>query len=524
MLGFIPLTKNYFITPISLFQEKNMNKASHIHQIYTGCLSQGSYFIHSDGEAIVIDPLRESEPYIEKAKSLGVKIKYVLETHFHADFVSGHVSLAEKTGATIIYGPGAKTEFKVHIAEDNEEIKFGNLRMRVLHTPGHTLESTCYLLISKEGKEEAIFSGDTLFLGDVGRPDLAQKSGTITQDELAGMLFDSLREKIMVLPSELIIYPGHGAGSACGKNLSKETVGTLKDQLENNYALRIDMSREEFISEVTDGLLPPPAYFPLNVAMNKKVIPQLEDIFKNADKSFEPIAFEAMANEMNALVLDTRKPQEYAAGHIPRSVNIGLDGQFAPWAGVLIPDIDQKILIVTEEGREEETIRRLSRVGYDNVLGFLEGGYNTWKQSKKETDTVESIDAEEFANRISKNPKAVILDVRKDGEYRSERMMSSNHIPLDDLNTRFNDLPKGDPVYIHCAGGYRSMIFSSILKKRGIHNIVDIQGGFGAIKKTEGLETTDYICPNTNVPKNPEDSSIKGQSTLRSFLKRLLGR
>tara|TARA_B100001142_G_scaffold58660_3_gene57444 strand:+ start:510 stop:2015 length:1506 start_codon:yes stop_codon:yes gene_type:complete len=501
-----------------------MDIASHIEQIYTGCLSQGSYFLHSNGEAVVIDPLRESKPYMEKAKSLGVEIKYVLETHFHADFVSGHVSLAEKTGAKIIYGPGARTEFKVHIAEDNEEIEFGDLRLRVLHTPGHTLESSCYLLISKEGKKEALFSGDTLFLGDVGRPDLAQKTGTITQEELAGMLFDSLRNKIMILPPELIIYPGHGAGSACGKNLSKETVGTLKDQLDNNYALRSDMSREEFIKEVTDGLLPPPAYFPLNVAMNKKVIPQIEDVFKNADKYFDPFAFEAMANEMNALILDTRKPQEYAAGHIPGSVNIGLDGQFAPWVGVLIPDIDQKILIVTEKSREEETIRRLSRVGYDNVLGFIEGGYNAWKQSNKQTDTVESIDAEEFANRISEDPNSVILDVRKDGEYRSERMMYSNHIPLDDINTRFSDLPEGDPIYIHCAGGYRSMIFSSILKKRGIHNIVDIKGGFGAIKKNADLKTTDYICPNTDVPKNPEDSNVKEQSTMRSFLRRVLGR
>lgn len=501
-----------------------MKTPSHIEQIYTGCLSQGSYFIHSNEEAIVIDPLREWKLYTDKAKSLGVKIKYVLETHFHADFVSGHVALAEKSGASIVFGPGAITEFNAHIAKDNEEIKVGDLRLRVLHTPGHTLESTCYLLLSKEGKEEALFSGDTLFLGDVGRPDLSQKTGSITQEQLAGMLFDSIRTKIMTLPEDLIIYPGHGAGSACGKNLSKETIGTLKGQLENNYALRKDMTREEFIEEVTDGLLPPPKYFPLNVAMNKKVIPELDQIFKNAEQYFEPVAFEAMANEVNALVLDTRKPQEYAKGHIPGSINIGLDGQFAPWVGVLIPEIDQKILLVTAEGREKETIKRLSRVGYDNVLGFLEGGYEAWLGAKKEIDKVESIDAEEFANRISKEPKSVILDVRKDGEYRSERMMSSNHIPLDDLNTRFNELPTGNPVYIHCAGGYRSMIFSSILKKRGIHNIVDIKGGFGAIKKNPNLQTTDYICPNTNVPKNPEDSSAMERSTMRSFLRRVLGR
>jgi rhodanese-related sulfurtransferase len=306
--------------------------------------------------------------------------------------------------------------------------------------------------------------------------------------------------------------------------LSKETIGTLRGQLKNNYALRKDMTREEFIEEVTEGLLPPPKYFPLNVAMNKKVIPELDHIFKNAEQYFEPVAFEAMANEMNALVLDTRKPQEYAKGHIPGSINIGLDGQFAPWVGVLIPEIDQKILLVTTEGREKETIKRLSRVGYDNVLGFLEGGYEAWLGAKKEIDKVESIDAEEFANRISKDPKSVILDVRKDGEYRSERMMSSNHIPLDDINTRFHELPTGNPVYIHCAGGYRSMIFSSILKKRGIHNIVDIKGGFGAIKKNPDLQTTDYICPNTNVPKNPEESSTMERSTMRSFLRRVLGR
>ncbi len=501
-----------------------MDSHSNVEQIYTGCLSQGSYFIHSGNEAIVIDPLRESAPYLERAESLGVEIKYVLETHFHADFVSGHVSLAQKTGAIIVYGPNAQTEFASHIAADGEEIRVGELILKVVHTPGHTLESTCYLLINKEGEEQALFSGDTLFLGDVGRPDLAQKTGTITQEELAGMLFDSLREKIMVLPPELIIYPGHGAGSACGKNLSKETVGTLKEQLENNYALRSDMSREEFIKEVTDGLLPPPAYFPLNVAMNKKIIPEFDVIFKNADKSFDPITFEALANEMNALVLDTRKPQDYSEGHIPGSINIGLDGQFAPWVGVLIPEIEQNILLITSEKREEEAIRRLSRVGYDNVLGFLEGGYGAWKKSKKETDTVESIDTKDFADRISKDPALVILDVRKDGEYRSERMTSSHHIPLDDINTRFNELPSGNPIYIHCAGGYRSMIFSSILKKRGIHNIVDIQGGFGAIKKTEGLKTTDYICPDTNLPKDPNESTIKEQTTLRSFLKRLLGR
>ncbi len=503
----------------------------HIHpnveQIYTGCLAQGAYFIHSNGEAVVIDPLRESAPYLERAEKLGVKIKYVLETHFHADFVSGHVALAEKTGAQIVYGPNANPDFPFHSATDGEILTVGDLKIKVLHTPGHTMESTCYLLIDEQGMDRALFSGDTLFLGDVGRPDLAQKAASMTQEDLASILFDSLRSKLMTLSPEIVIYPGHGAGSACGKNMSKETVGTLGEQLQTNYALRESMTREEFVAEVTDGLLPPPAYFPENVALNKKAIPGFEEILAESGKAFDPIAFEAMANEMEALVLDTRKPQSFAAGHIPNSINIGIDGGFAPWVGALIPDIKQNILLVTDLGREEEVIKRMARVGYDHVLGYLEGGFDAWTGSGKESDSVESISTSEFAQRLAADPAAVVLDVRKVGEYTAERMTTSINLPLDDLNARFNELPSGNPVYIHCAGGYRSMIFSSILKSRGVHNIVDIQGGFGAIKNQEGIEVTNYVCPSSGVAMAPpvaETASVTAESSDMPFLKRLLNR
>ena len=505
-----------------------MNIHPNVEQIYTGCLAQGAYFIHSNGEAVVIDPLRESAPYLERAEKLGVKIKYVLETHFHADFVSGHVALAEKTGATIGYGPNANPDFTFHSAADGELLTVGDLKVKVLHTPGHTMESTCYLLIDENGTDRALFSGDTLFLGDVGRPDLAQKAASMTQEDLASTLFDSLRTKIMTLSPEVVVYPGHGAGSACGKNMSKETVGTLGEQLETNYALRANMSRADFIAEVTDGLLPPPAYFPENVALNKKAIPGFEAILAEAGKAFEPSAFEAMANEMEALVLDTRKPQDYARGHIPNSINIGIDGGFAPWVGALIPDIKQNILLVTEVGREEEVIKRMARVGYDRVLGFLEGGFDAWKNEGKEVDQVESITTAEFAQRLAADPAAVVLDVRKTGEFTAERMTTSINLPLDDLNVRFNDLPSGNPVFIHCAGGYRSMIFSSILKSRGVHNIVDIQGGFGAIKKQEGLQVTDYVCPSSGVAMAPPSADSTAATTAKSndtpLLKRLLNR
>ncbi|WP_375578973.1 MBL fold metallo-hydrolase [Marivirga tractuosa] len=467
-----------------------------IEQIYTGCLAQGAYYIESNGEAAIIDPLRESAPYIEKAEKDGAKIKYIFETHFHADFVSGHVDLAEKTGATIVYGPGAKTDFKMHEATDGEIFEIGDIKIKVLHTPGHTLESTTYLLLDKEGKEKAIFSGDTLFIGDVGRPDLAQKAGKITQEDLAGMLFDSLRNKIMTLPDDVVVYPAHGAGSACGKNMSKETTDLLGNQKKTNYALRADMTKEEFIAEVTDGLLPPPQYFAQNVAMNKSADTSgLDKILEKGNVGLDVETFEAMANHEGALVLDTRHQEEFAKEHIPNSIFIGIDGSFAPWVGALIPDLQQPIVFIAEEGREEEIVTRLSRVGYDNTLGYLKGGVSAWKAAGKETDSVKSIPATEFASAI-KSGDLTVLDVRKPSEFQSEHVEDAQNFPLDYINDNFDELDKEQTYHVHCAGGYRSMIAASIMKSRGIHNLVDIAGGFKAISETD-IPKTDYVCPST---------------------------
>lgn len=468
-----------------------------VEQIYTGCLAQGAYYIASEGEAVVIDPLRESAPYLERAQRDGVQIKYVLETHFHADFVSGHVALAEKSGASIVYGPNALPDFPFHSAQHGEVLKVGKVSIVVLHTPGHTMESTCYLLRDEHGKDTALFSGDTLFLGDVGRPDLAQKAADMTQEQLAATLYRSLRNVLMPLADDITVYPGHGAGSACGKNMSKETVGTLGEQKATNYALRADMTEDEFVREVTDGLAPPPAYFPLNVAMNKKSIPGFEDLLAEHGKVVDPTAFVALAEQMEALVLDTRDAESFANGHIPGSINIGLDGQFAPWVGALIPDIQQNILVVAAEGREEESIKRLARVGYDRVLGYLEGGFASWLAEKRDFDTVKRINADDLAAICSENPQATVLDVRKKSENYSERLPNAINLPLDDINHSFNALPEADTLYIHCAGGYRSMIFASILKSRGVHNLVDVRGGFGAIKNAGLQEVTAYVCPST---------------------------
>ena len=468
-----------------------------VEQIYTGCLAQGAYYIASEGEAVVIDPLRESAPYLERAERDGVRIKYVLETHFHADFVSGHVALAEKSGATIVYGPNANPDFSFHSAKHEEVLQVGKVSIVVLHTPGHTMESTCYLLRDEHGKDTALFSGDTLFLGDVGRPDLAQKAADMTQEQLAATLYRSLREVLMPLADDVTVYPGHGAGSACGKNMSKETVGSLGEQKATNYALRADMTEAEFVREVTDGLAPPPAYFPLNVAMNKKSIPGFEDLLAEHGKVVDPTAFVALAEQMEALVLDTRDAESFANGHIPGSINIGLDGQFAPWVGALIPDIQQNILVVAAEGREEETIKRLARVGYDRVLGYLEGGFASWLAEKRDFDTVKRINADELAAICTANPQATILDVRKKSENYSERLPNAINLPLDDISHTFNELPEAETLYIHCAGGYRSMIFASILKSRGVHNLVDVRGGFGAIKNAGLQEVTAYMCPST---------------------------
>ncbi|MEQ7799556.1 MBL fold metallo-hydrolase [Pedobacter sp. ASV1-7] len=465
-----------------------------IEQIYTGCLAQGAYYIQSGNEAAIIDPLREIAPYIKKAGSNHAVIKYIFETHFHADFVSGHIDLSKQTGAPIIYGPNANPTFEAHIAKDNEIFKLGKISIKVLHTPGHTMESTSYLLIDENGIERALFSGDTLFIGDVGRPDLAQKTAHMTQEDLAGMLYDSLRNKIMPLDDNIIVYPAHGAGSACGKNMSKETTDTLGNQKLTNYALRENMSRDEFINEVTDGLTPPPAYFPMNVKMNKEGYDSFSEVLEKGMHPLSVEEFEQLSNETGALILDTRDPQVFAKAFIPNSINIGIDGNFAPWVGSLIPDIKQQILLVTEPGREEEVVTRLSRVGYDHAIGYLNGGIEAWKNSNKEIDHILSISATEMAERMKVEP-IEILDVRKASEYFSEHLLSAENTPLDDINSSMTKIDKHKSYFVHCAGGYRSMIFNSILRARGFDNLIDIQGGFKAIQESGILETSSYICP-----------------------------
>ena len=467
-----------------------------IEQIYTGCLAQGAYYIRSGNEAVIVDPLREVEPYIEKAAADNVRIKYVLETHFHADFVSGHIDLAAKTGATIVYGPTAQPKFKAHVAADGEELKVGDITIRVLHTPGHTMESTTYLLLDKNGKSHAIFSGDTLFLGDVGRPDLAQKAANMTKEDLAGLLYDSLRNKIMPLPDDVIVYPAHGAGSACGKNMMKETVDTLGHQKKTNYALRENMTRNEFIKEVTDGLLPPPAYFPENVKMNKEGYESIDTVLTKGLQPLSAEAFELAANETGALVLDTRDPQAFAEGFIPRSINIGIDGSFAPWVGSLIPGTTHPLLIVADKGREEEVITRLARVGFDNTIGYLDGGLKAWNAAGKEADSIVSIEATDFAKRFNSG-KLHVMDVRKPSEYAAEHVENAVNVPLDYINQHLAEIPKSGDVYLHCAGGYRSMIAASILKARGWDNIIDVKGGFKAISEA-GVPHSDYACAKTN--------------------------
>ncbi|WP_335966159.1 MBL fold metallo-hydrolase [Galbibacter sp. PAP.153] len=464
-----------------------------IEQIYTGCLAQGAYYIESEGEAAIIDPLRETAPYIDRAEKGEAKIKYVFETHFHADFVSGHVDLAEKTGATIVFGPNAKTTYDIYQAEDNEEFKIGKLTIKALHTPGHTLESTTYLLIDEDGNNKALFTGDTLFLGDVGRPDLAIKQD-VTKEDLAAMLFDSLRNKIMPLEDHIIVYPAHGAGSACGKNLSKETVDTLGNQKKTNYALRSDMTKEEFIEEVLDGIMPPPQYFSKNALLNKEGYETFETVLKKGNAPLTPDEFEAIANQEGALVLDVRNQDEFLNEHIPNSIFIGLNGSFAPWVGALIKDLKQPILLVVPDGKSTEAVTRLSRVGYDNTLGYLEGGLENWKKAGKETDTIQSITADAFENEY--NNTIEILDVRKPGEFEAEHLQTADSFPLDFINDNMGQLDKTEKYYIHCAGGYRSAIAASILRARGYKDLVDIKGGFGALKNTQ-IPKTNFACPNS---------------------------
>ena len=467
-----------------------------IEQIYTGCLAQGAYYIESNGEVAIIDPLRETQPYVDKANNEHAKIKYIFETHFHADFVSGHIDLAKKTGAKIIFGPTAKTDYDAYIAKDNEIFQLGNIRLKVLHTPGHTLESVTYLLIDENGEDYAIFSGDTLFLGDVGRPDLAIKSD-LTKEDLAALLYDSLRNKIMPLADDIIVYPAHGAGSACGKNLSKDTVGILGEQKKTNYALRENMTKEEFVKEVLVGIPPPPQYFAKNAMMNKTGYDTFETVLEKGNIALNAEDFENIANHENALVLDVRTEQEFANGHIPNSIFIGLNGGFAPWVGALITDLKQPILLVAPIGKEKETVTRLSRVGYDNTLGFLEGGFDTWVASGKDVETLESISAEAFSKRFKKEDLNV-LDVRKDGEYKSTHVNGKNvqHFALDYINENMNAINKDKTYYVHCAGGYRSAIAASILKARGFNNLIDIAGGIEALKRAEA-PLTDYVCPTT---------------------------
>lgn len=455
-----------------------------VEQIYTGCLSQGAYYIESNGEVAIIDPLRETKPYLERAKNDNAEIKYIFETHFHADFVSGHLTLSQQTGASIVYGPHANPSFKAILAKDEEVYKLGDVTITAIHTPGHTMESTTYLLKDENGKDYAIFSGDTLFLGDVGRPDLAQKANEVTQEDLAGILFDSLRNKIMPLADDVIVYPAHGAGSACGKNMMKETVDTLGNQKKMNYALRADMTREEFIKEVTDGLAPPPLYFPMNVKMNREGYTAFDDVIAQGTTPLDPETFESIANETDAIVLDVRNQIEFIDGHIPRSIFIGLDGGFAPWVGALLADVEQKILLVVSPGREEEAVTRLSRVGFDRTLGYLNGGIESWKNAGKEVDALESVSADTFKQKLEKN--IPVFDVRNDGEFIGAHLPKAIHAPLGFLNDYLNEFPSTEKFYLHCAGGYRSVIAASILKSRGIHNVVDVAGGFAAIK-TAGI-------------------------------------
>jgi glyoxylase-like metal-dependent hydrolase (beta-lactamase superfamily II)/rhodanese-related sulfurtransferase len=452
-----------------------------VEQIYTGCLAEAAYYIESKGECAIIDPLRETAPYIRRAEKDGAKIKYIFETHFHADFVSGHVELAGKTGAKIVYGPKAECGFECYSATDGEEFKIGDVTLRVLHTPGHTPESSTYLLLDETGKEYCIFTGDTLFIGDVGRPDLAIKSN-VTQDDLAGMLYDSLRNKIMPLPDSVIVYPAHGAGSACGKSMSKETYDTLGHQKQVNYALQ-NISREEFVKQVTDGLLPPPQYFSKNAMMNKQGAGKLDEVYQSGLRKLSPVEFEAAAEGTHALVLDTREPQVFGKAFIPNSINISLGGQFAVWVGTLITDLNQPILLVCDTGKEQEAIMRLARVGYDNTLGYLDGGIEAWKNAGKEVDAVVSVTADEFAKRY--NTEMDILDVRRHGEFENGHVQNAENKPLDYINDWTGEVDRNKTWYVHCAAGYRSMVTASILKARGFENIVNVEGGYSAIAKTD---------------------------------------
>ena len=470
-----------------------------VEQIYTGCLAQGAYYITSNGEAAIIDPLRETKPYLQRLEKDNVKLKYIFETHFHADFVSGHVDLSKSTDAAIVYGPTAKPEFDAIVAEDNQIFELGNVKIKVLHTPGHTMESSCFLLIDEGGKETALFSGDTLFLGDVGRPDLAQKAAHMTQEELAGLLYDSLYNKILPLPDDVTVYPAHGAGSACGKNMMKETVDSLGNQKAINYALN-QPNKASFIEAVIDGLLPPPAYFGMNVAMNKKGYDSFEEVLTQGMTALSADAFEAAVEATGALILDTRSDKDFALGFIPQSVNIGLNGDFAPWVGALIVDVKQPILLVTDSGKEEEAVTRLSRVGFDNVIGHLKDGFETWRKAGKEVDIANRITPEQFASEV-KIGESKIIDVRKESEYAAEHIEEAYSKPLAYINEWIKDINPKEHFYMHCAGGYRSMMAASILQARGYRNFTEVAGGFNAISKTN-IPKTNFVCQSKTLSKN----------------------
>ena len=468
-----------------------------VEQIYTGCLAHGAYYIESNGEVAIVDPLREVTPYLDRVQKDGAKVRYILETHFHADFVSGHLDLAKKTGAAIVYGPTAVPNFEAHVATDEELLKLGNVYIKVLHTPGHTMESSCFLLQDENGKDVALFSGDTLFIGDVGRPDLAQKAANMTQEQLAATLYDSLRNKIMPLADDVTVYPGHGAGSACGKKMSKETTDSLGNQKATNYALRPDMTKEEFVQEVLTGLTPPPGYFPQNVMMNKMGYDSIDTVMERGGRALSPRAFDAAANETDALILDTRKADVFARGFVPNSINIAIDGSFAPWAGVMIPDVKQEILLVAEPGREQEVITRLARVGYDYCIGYLDGGFDAWKEAGMETDDIRQVTVDVVADLISSGKEINLLDVRKKSEYDSEHVLIAENTPLDYLNESMGIINPDKTYYVHCAAGYRSMVFISALRARGYRNLIDVAGGMDAIKNSGRFQLSEYVCPTT---------------------------
>lgn len=468
-----------------------------VEQIYTGCIAHAAYYIENNGEAAIFDPLREVQPYIDRAKKDHAKIKYVFETHFHADFVSGHLDLMKNAGAEIVFGPTAKPAYKAIVASDNQVFKVGNYSVKVIHTPGHTMESTTYLLIDEQGTEHGIITGDTLFIGDVGRPDLAQHViADLTQEKLASHLFDSLRNKIIPLNDNLIVYPNHGAGSACGKNMSKETTDTLGHQKQVNYALNPKLSKDEFIKVLLDGLMPPPGYFPQNVLMNIKGYESFDTVKQKGTRALNVNEFEVAANETRAVVIDTRDAQTFEKGFIPNSINIGIDGNFATWVGTLIPSVKQELLIVADEGREEEVVTRLARVGYDNALGYLKGGFAEWSESGKETDEIISVSVDELKEIMNSEPTN-ILDVRKASEYYSEHIIGAINLPLDSINENMSSIDRKKTYYVHCAGGYRSMVYISILRSRGFRNLINVKGGFTEIKNSNKFKITDYVCPTT---------------------------